>query len=189
MEARDRRQVWEDRHRSGSWIRGNEPNRFLQEHVHRLPVGRALDVAMGDGRNSVFLAQCGFSVTGLDWSPTAVGKARERAREAGVAIDAQVVDLEQCALPREAFDAVVVTNYLQRDLLGALADALRPGGVLLYETFTVEHVKYREHDPSLLLQPNELLHAFLGLRILFYRDVDLPETSRCVASLIAQKQA
>lgn len=192
MEHDNRCEAWETRYRSGTWVHGREPNQFLKDNVHLLPGGlpggQALDVAMGEGRNAVFLAQQGYVVTGLDCSPTAVERAIQRSARSGVALDARVVDLEEYTMPKSAFDVIVITHYLQRGLFVPVIEALRPGGALVYETFTVEHLKYKNHDRIHLLEPGELLSAFRALEILRYREVDLPESCKCVASLVARKR-
>lgn len=180
--------AWEARYRSGTHCCGQEPNRFLIENLHRLPSGgRALDLAMGEGRNALFLARQGFHVTGLDRSPTAVGRARERAAQEGLAFEAAVVDLENHVLPRETYDLVVVTLYLQRSLFTPIIEALRPNGMLVYETLTVGQLKYRPHNPAFLLERGELLDAFGALEILAYRETDDEERQKCTASLLARK--
>jgi 2-polyprenyl-3-methyl-5-hydroxy-6-metoxy-1,4-benzoquinol methylase len=120
-----------------------EPSTFLVENAGLLPKsGRALDVAMGSGRNAVYLASLGFEVLGVDVSEVACGLAMEAAAEAGVRIEAVCADLGSWEVPGAAFDVVVNFNYLQRDLCPRLAAALRPGGVLVFQTFTTEQRQY-----------------------------------------------
>lgn len=178
---------WEARYQSQPCALGREPLGWLREHLALLPPrGRALDVAMGEGRNALFLASHGFEVVGVDRAPTAVERALSLAAEAGLALTAEVGDLEAgYAIAAGGFDVVVVSYYLQRDLFGALQAGLRPGGVLVYETHTVDHAKYRPMRDDFLLRPNELLHAFPALRVLRYRDVDDPDARRAYASLVA----
>src|SRR3954454_7564021 len=90
---------------------------------------RALDVAMGTGRHAVPIAGAGFRTFGVDRRLDAVREARRAAAAAGVALGAWCADLTQHPLPRDRFDLVVVTRYLQRDLFPSLADALVPGGL------------------------------------------------------------
>lgn len=161
---------------------------FLVENLHRLPAGgRALDLAMGEGRHALFLARQGFQVTGLDRSPTAVGRVRERAAEEGLTLEAAVADLESHPLPRDAYDLVVVSLYLQRSLFVPIIEALRPAGMLVYETFTVGQLKYRSLDPLYLLQPGELRDAFSALEIVTYQETDDVERQKCTARLLARK--
>lgn len=182
--------AWEARYRNGTHVCSQAPNRFLAENLHRLARGgRALDLAMGEGRNALYLARSGFHVTGLDRSPTAVKRARDRAAQDGLNLDVDVVDLENHPLPRDAYDLVVVTLYLQRSLFVPIIEALRPGGMLVYETLTVGQLKYRPHNPAFLLQPGELRDAFSALEVLEYRETDDDERQKCTASLLARKPA
>ena len=120
--------------------------------------GSAIDVASGIGRNARLLAARGLDVVAVDRDEAAL------ATLAGVArVTARVADLEAAPWPfvPESFDVVVVTNYLHRPLFPALAAALRPGGLLIYETFMIGNERYgRPSNPSFLLRPGELLDAF-----------------------------
>src|SRR4029077_8862277 len=99
----------------------------------------------------------------------------------------EIVDLNRSHdLGREQFDLVLVFFYLQRALFPALISALRPGGFLIYKTYTTEQQKFAggPSHPMFLLQPNELLHALQSLRILHYHETI---TEKGVAELVGQK--
>ena len=117
--------------------------------------GSVLDLACGQGRHARYLAGLGYHVEAVDRDSAAL------AAVAGVAgIAARCADLEGSPWPYGAdrFDGIVVTNYLHRPLMGALLDALRPGGVLIYETFALGNEKLgRPSNPEFLLRPGELL--------------------------------
>ena len=180
---------WEERYAQPGCCCGREPVDFLREHLDELPQGAALDLAMGEGRNALFLAQHGFSVTGIDSSPTGVAKAEARAREQGLRLKTIVADLESYALPGEEFDVVLCCYYLQRSLFPQMERALKQGGALLVQTLMVEQLQFstgprnREH----LLEPNELYRTFRHLRVTYYREVVRGE--RAVASLLAYRAA
>jgi tellurite methyltransferase len=167
-------------------------NRALIEGL-RTPerVPRALDVACGDGRNARWLAELGFAVDAVDVSDVAIGALRLAAEARELSVEARVFDATQDALPVEEYDVVVVVHFLQRDVFGSLQAALRPGGVLLYETFTRDHVDVlgSSFNPAYLLDPNELLHAFAGLHVRHYREgiVGRGAHRSAVASLVAQR--
>jgi SAM-dependent methyltransferase len=154
---------------------------------------RALDVACGDGRNSRYLAELGFAVDAVDVSDVAVEALRAATADAGLAVRAKVVDLEHEPLPEREYDVVVCMSYLQRDLFAALRRALRPGGVLLYETFSRAHVEElgKPFNPAYVLERNELLHAFAELHVRHYREgiAERGGDTRGVASLVAQRLA
>jgi tellurite methyltransferase len=171
------------------------PSEWLLENEGLLGRGgRALDVACGDGRNSRYLAEAlGFAVEAIDVSDVASEALRAAAASRGLAVAARAVDLEVEPLPAGPYDLIVNLNYLQRDLFGPVAAALRPGGVLVFETFTQAHVTELGHefDPGFLLAPNELLHAFPALLVRHYREgtVERGGRPRAVASLVAQRPA
>lgn len=138
---------------------------------------RALDVAMGRGRHAIVLAAAGYRVFGVDARLDVVRDAAARAAEAGWPLRAWCTDLTVSPLPSARFDLIVVARYLQRDLFPALIEALTPGGVLLYETFTEAQ---RAHgrgptSPDHLLKPGELRDRTDSLEPLFYEEVTEPE--------------
>ena len=166
------------------------PSSFLVDHLALLPRGRALDLAMGYGRNAVFLARAGFQVEGVDISPEAVAGALKAAREAGVRLTARVVDLEDghYAIARGAYDVIVCFNYLHRPLIPAIKQGLRGGGMLVYETFIVDQARFgRPRNPDHLLRHNELLHLFRDFRCLRYHE-GLKGADRAVAGILAEKE-
>jgi len=126
-----------------------------------IPKGRVLDVACGTGRHSRFLLELGRDVTAVD---------REAQSIAGVRfVQANLEDGSPWPLPGERFQGIVVTNYLHRPLFSVLADALAPGGVLLYETFMQGNERFgKPSNPAFLLRPGELWQAFAGLHIVAF---------------------
>lgn len=150
-----------------------EPSAFLVDNAGFLPArGRALDAAMGTGRNALYLASLGFEVTGVDISALACEQAVEAARAAGVRIEVVCADLESWPIPEAAFDVAINFNYLQRDLCPRFVTALRPGGVLVFETFTTEQRQFGwgPSQDGFLLRPGELRELFPELEVLVYRE-------------------
>lgn len=130
--------------------------------------GRALDVACGRGRNAFVLAALGFDVVAVDVSDVAVDAVRAGAASTGAAVTAVRADLERDPLPAPlGYDAIVVASYLQRSLFGTLADALTPGGLLVYETFTRDDPHM---NPAYALAPGELRSAFGALDVVAYEE-------------------
>ena len=116
--------------------------------------GHVLDVACGAGRHARLLAQMGYRVEAVDREPLTLEQLKGQP-----GINTRVADLEKDAWPYEAasFDAVIVTNYLHRPIFPALLQALRPNGVLIYETFMIGNERFgKPSNPDFLLQPNEL---------------------------------
>jgi SAM-dependent methyltransferase len=165
------------------------PSRFLVDNVNLLPRGRALDLAMGYGRNAVFLACLGFDVDGVDISPEAVAGALKAAREADVNLNARVADLETGSffIAPGAYDVIICFNYLHRPLVPHIKQGLRPGGMVVYETFIVDQALFgKPRNPDHLLQHNELLRLFGDFRCLRYQEGVMGEC-RAVAGIVAVK--
>ena len=170
MSASDR---WNERYTQDFQPFPQAPARWLVEHRELLSGGgRALDVACGDGRNALYLAQRGYEVDAIDASDVAIDALRTAARERDLPIFPRVVDLERQPLPAGPYDVIVTMNFLQRDLFGALQDALAPGGLLFYETFGQAHITQlgRSFNPAYLLKEGELLRAFCDLEVVDHFD-------------------
>lgn len=176
-----------------------EPDPLLvsvyDEFLADLPAGTALDVAGGVGRHSIWLARRGWKVRLLDISEVGVGMACDNAaRELNAGgksklITTEVADLNSVKdLGREQYDLVVVFFFLQRELFPALISTLKPGGFLIYKTYTTEQENFSggPSHPMFLLEPNELLCAFSSLRVLHYHETIL---EKGVAELVARKPA
>lgn len=177
---------WDNKYATEQYLFGREAIPFLEDHVDLLPKGPVLDLAMGEGRNGVFLATKGFQVTGVDISEVGLKKAQALAAERGVTIKTIVADLETYDIPPNSFDVIICTYYLQRDLFLKIATALKPGGIALIETYTMDHVQYQPRfNKAYLLTPNELLTMLPGLRVLRYQEVDTGHVA--FASILAQR--
>jgi len=165
-----------------------EPATFLVENMELLPRGRVLDVAMGNGRNAIFMAKAGYEVEGVDRSPEAVNMALDAAREAGVNIKAQVADLEgEYKINKGAYEVIICFNYLQRSLIPQIREGVRPGGTVVYETFTVDQIQFgHPRNPDYLLEHNELLKMFREFRCLRYHE-SIIDNIKAVAGIVAQK--
>jgi SAM-dependent methyltransferase len=127
--------------------------------------GRVLDVACGHGRHLRYLSSLGFSVVGVDRDAQAVS-----ALEA-LGAELRVTDIEGGPWPFSPgdFDGVVVTNYLHRPIFPHLVGALRPGGILIYETFAAGNERYgRPANPDFLLRPGELLRCVEPLSVVAF---------------------
>ncbi len=183
-------QRWDEKYRNKKFMAGKKPNAFLRQSIHLLPKGKALDLACGDGTNAVFLAQQGFSVEAVDISLAGLKMARRLAQEKKVNVKFRQADLATFPLPSAHYDLIIVLYFLSRRLIPRIRKALKPGGMILFETYTTEQGGCGNGGPrkgSYLLQPNELLRLFGGLRILFYREgvFRIEGRRRAVASLIA----
>jgi tellurite methyltransferase len=176
---------WNEKYDTKVYLFGEKPIPFLTDNIHILPKGTALDVAMGEGRNGVYLATQGFDVTGLDISEKGLKKAHALAAKNNVTIQTQVVDLEKIKFEPNSYDLILCTYYMDRGLYKKFRDALKPGGMLLIETYNIDYLKYRRFNAKWALNTNELLELFKGMRILRYQDYD--DAREAYSSIIAQK--
>lgn len=185
------RDEWDRRHRAAEVL--PDPAAVLCEHRHLLPAGgRALDLACGLGANAALLARHGFEVAAWDLSPVAVARVRDLASRMQLSITADVRDV--CARPPHpaTFDCILVAHFLERSLAPALAAALRPGGLLFYQTFGRDGASGRgPKNPCYRLDTNELLHLFSGLTLRFYLEDgqvgDLSKGTRDLVQFIGQQ--
>lgn len=181
---------WNQRFASEDSYLGDRPSPFLNLQMTRImqlvPGRRALDIACGEGRNSVFLAQHGFCVTGLDISDTGLGKARRRADAAGVTVDFQQVDLEGYLIPG-SYDLIINFNFLLRDLIPQEVRALSPGGLLVFDTIMESPDLLKTHNPAYFLGRGELQRICEGFEgeILLYEEV--PEDEMPTARVLFRK--
>lgn len=156
------------------------PSPFISEWVCRMPNAgrrRALDVAMGSGRHARLMASAGFRTYGVDRDLRSLAAVVHSGAASGLTIRGWCADLTMHPLPRDWFDLIVVVRYLQRDLYSALARALAPGGLLLYETFTeAQRGKGRgPTSPDHLLKSGELRQRFQDLEVAFYEETIEPD--------------
>lgn len=175
------------------------PSRFLTQQLHRLPKGRALDVASGNGRHALFLAAHGFEVEAIDRDRDSLANLSAAAAKRHLShLTVKQVDLERLTderpeFPPNTYDAIVVCFYLHRPLFPWLVEALKPQGVLLYETFTIDnYLRYRHPRRwEFCLAQNELLRLTSSLRVLSYdegeHDGGPGMGSVYTAQLLAQK--
>ena len=190
----DAERFWDERYRQDEAVPERGPAAFLVEHRRLLPPrGKALDVAMGTGRNALYLASLGYEVTGIDVSGVAVERCRREAAERGLRVEAIQADLESYEPPRDAYDIVIDFYYLQRGLAPALVAALRQDGVLVFESFTTEQRRFGwgPQNDEFLLRPGELRSLFPELEALAYREglVESERGTKSVAGLVARKRS
>ena len=166
----------------------------LREFTHLLPKeGDALDLACGRGGNALLLAEYGLQTKAWDLSSVAIEELQTIANTRGLNIRASVHNIEQEPLQANSFDVIVVSYFLERDLAPALINALKPNGLLFYETFIREKLQgVGPSNPDFLLGENELLKLFSDLHVLVYREEGLvgsiEKGQRNVAMLVAQKR-
>jgi tellurite methyltransferase len=169
-----------------------EAEPFLAEMLVRITRGIVLDVAAGRGRNALALARVGVEVVAVDYSVEAMCLLAATAREARLAIWPIVANLDSFHLKDESFDAIVNINFLDRALFPNFMRALRPGGVLIADTFLVDQGAIgHPRDPRFLLTHGELRTLAGGLEVEEYREgaVTYPNGERAFrASMVARRR-
>jgi tellurite methyltransferase len=170
--SQDERSRWDRRYATGEYVPRADPTPFLLEWLERIPVGRALDVATGTGRNALALAEAGYEVDAVDISAVAIERARAEARRRGLRVNWVVADLDAGELPGDGYDLITVLRYRNPDLWPRLEAALAPDGWILIE----HHLQTDRQDvagpgdDAFRLAPGELLDAFGDLRIVHYSE-------------------
>jgi len=166
--SEDRRR-WEARY-TALESRAEPPSAFLMRYAD-LVRGRVLDVAAGAGRNALFLARRGNTVEAVDIAFAGLRRARGAALAEGLSLLAVQADLESFSLPHNRYDAAINIRYLQRSLFSGLQRAVKPGGVILFETFLIDQQALgHPHNPTFLLHRGELRAGFAGCDIVVYEE-------------------
>jgi tellurite methyltransferase len=184
---------WDKQH-GGATSSSEPPSDFLRqmlaEDAWQLRRGRALDIACGRGRNSVYLAEQGFDVVAVDISPVALNEARARAEYERLSIEWRQADLESAQLEDTDFDLILNINFLQRSLIPRIKRAVKIGGHVIFETYLIDQKEIgHPSNPDYLLRHNELLDHFRDLRVLYYREGRSSENgvSSYRAGILAQR--
>jgi SAM-dependent methyltransferase len=195
---------WDAKYKAASSATPPEPASIVCELLPLLPAGPALDIACGTGRHALVLAARGQHVTAVDFSSAALDILQARAqgmpapvrRSTGLdtadrpfrgGLDLIQADLERTEFPEGCYDLILCIQYLQRSLSRQMARALRPDGVLLFETYTRAQLEFTggPRNPAYLLETGELREAFPELSVLFYREL---RAGQGIASLVAKKR-
>lgn len=169
--------------------------RLLLDHLdllvdldRSLPI---LDLACGTGRNGLMLAKHGLPVVFADRSVSALNTVEQHLAEDDLPGRTWEVDLE---LPggnpfsNQYFSAIIGFRYLHRPLFPALRNAIKPGGLIIYETFTLENLDFgRPNNPDFLLNPNELSTIFQDWKVIDHFEGVLKNPDRAVAQIVARK--
>jgi tellurite methyltransferase len=184
---------WDDRYADGDWLDVPEPSRILTEALPWLPdPGLALDLACGAGRNALFLAGRGWRVVGVDLSVEGLRRMHRKGGEEGLPILPVLADAGEFRVRPGSLDLVVNTFFLLREAFPLIREALRPGGLLVFETFSVIELEELGGDirRAFTLERGELLEAFGDFHVLLHEEgvFERDEGERGLARLIARKQ-
>jgi SAM-dependent methyltransferase len=160
----------------------NEASGWVLRWAPLIKQGTVLDVACGGGRHSKFFLDRGLKVVAVDREPQQIPGARF--------IQADLENGNPWPLPGERFEAVVVTNYLYRPLMGQLRDCLSENGILIYETFMLGNERFgKPSNPEFLLRPRELLDAFKGLTVRAFEEGEVREPKPAMIQRLCAVQA
>lgn len=185
-------QVWDQRYSGENYLFGKEPALLLKNFGSHLKKGKTLDVAMGEGRNAVYLASQGFEVEGLDASKTAVEKAKKLAESKGVSIDVKSQNLDFFIMPLMKYDSIIMTYYRPvKRFYDEIRRGLVVGGTAAIEAYTVDHYKLHGSKNEFLdyedcFHPNELLARIKELQVLYYNE--LAHGDQHLVQLIVRKR-
>ncbi len=173
-----------------------EPDSLVRDHVHLftedLKQHPVLDLACGDGHNGLFLAALGFGVIFVDRSKEALEEVRKRAETAGIAAELLQIDLEspnRDPFHGQTFSAILAFRYLHRPLIPFMRNTLAPGGLVLYETFTMDQAQLgRPRNPDHLLRPGELASWFHDWEIIYFFEGITGDPPKAIAQLVCRKR-
>ncbi|HEX6310142.1 MAG TPA: class I SAM-dependent methyltransferase [Acidimicrobiia bacterium] len=183
-------EAWDARYAATDLLWSAEPNRFVVAEVEGLAPGRAVDLAAGEARNAIWLAERGWAVTAIDYSAVALERAARLAEARGVSVELVQADVTTYALEARAYDLVLVA-YLQTAerpramWLHRAVEAVAPGGTLLvigHDRSNLDGGYGGPQDPAVLATPDEIAAAMDGLDVvkaeLVHRVVETAEGDR-----------
>lgn len=179
---------WDKRYKEGFYDGASDPHELLKRFWHAMPGGRVIDIAMGNGRDAIFLADKGFDVCGIEQSMEAIKIARQSAKKnlSIICGDAGFLPFKQ-----DTAEGILVFYFLLRNTMADIISILKKGGVLVYETFLKRQNDIdRRRNPDFLLDDGELISYFRGFEILFYEEtISISEgKSRAIARLVGRKK-
>ncbi len=172
--------MWNERYDTKDYIYGEEPNAFLAANFQKIPKGKVLCIAEGEGRNAVFLARQGYQVTAVDQSDVGLEKAKKLAAKHGVNIHCIHADLERFDLGTNQWDGIVsifchVPQQLRESLHRKLTQALKRGGIFLLESYTPRQLDYGTGGPpvaELMMSKAALEQELAGLQIDYLEELE-----------------
>lgn len=172
--------TWDERYALDGWAFGTEPNDFLRQESYRIPPGRVLCLGEGEGRNSVYLAEQGYEVVGVDRSQVGMDKTQSLAQERGVFVETVVSSIEDFDLTEGEWQGIIsiffhIAPDLRKKVHRSVARGLAPGGVLILEAFTPRQLEYGTGGPpdrTRLLSLTDLEGEFEELEFLVARETE-----------------
>lgn len=182
---------WDRRYREGLYDEVSQPNALLERFWHIIPAGRVLDVAMGNGRNTLFLAERGYNVWGIDRSSEALRRARQRVSIRGTHASLVLGDASNLPFKSGSMTGVIIFYFLLRDKIDEMVALLTRGGILMYETLLKrQNIIDRHRKPDYLLADGELISYFGDFDLLFYEETisEVTGKKRATAQYVGRKK-
>ncbi len=179
-------EAWDRFYRSGVMRPKMDPSPLLVQHRSLLTGGRALEVACGKGQNTLCVAHLGYEVDAIDVSGEALDHLRQEVARLGLPVNIIQADLHAYPFPAETYDLVLVFFYLDRELIPTLKAALKPGGLMAYRTYNINHSKVAAgFTPKHLVALGELRKFFSDFEVIYSDDSAGPTHN--ISSLFARK--
>ncbi len=172
--------MWDERYNSDEYAYGKDPNRFLAENYQSIPKGEVLSLAEGEGRNAVFLAKQGYSVTAVDGSAVGLKKAEKLAKENGVEINLVHADLAEYEIGESCWDGVVsifcpLPSAQRKSIHKKVVAGLKPGGVFFVEAYMPDQLKYGTgggNSVDTMTSKESLIHDLEGLKFIWLAELE-----------------
>ncbi len=145
--------LWDQRYSQDTYAYGRQPNEFLVSQIHRLPKGKVLSLAEGQGRNAIYLAELGYQVTAVDSSAVAMRHTGEFAQQAGVSVATITADLADFSIEKNQWDVILsiychLPSILRKKIHRQVIQGLHPGGIFLLESFTPQQIEHQTGGPK-----------------------------------------
>ncbi len=163
--------MWDERYDTDEYVYGIHPNKFLVSIADKIPVGKTLCLAEGEGRNAVYLASLGHDVVAVDSSAVGLKKAKRLAQQKNVQIETVTANLAELDIQPNSWDAIIsifchLTESLRKELHEKVKSGLRSGGMFVLEGFTPDQLKFKTGGPpdaERLFHLNDLNEELKGL--------------------------
>lgn len=182
---------WNKRYREGFYNGATNPHALLAKFWTAIPGRYVADIAMGNGRDALFLSEKGFFVTGLESSIEAINIAKETMAQKNLLVHPVLGDARTLPYQENTFDCVLVFYFLERKIIHEIRALLKKDGIFIYETFLKRQNGIdRQRNPDYLLDDGELIEYLKGFEILFYEEVieNNGDKRRAVARAVGKKR-
>ncbi len=191
QKEREKTVDWNRRYKEGFYSGAIEPHTLLKQFWPTIPGRRVADIAMGNGRDALFLSEKGFFVTGLEGSIEAIKISKETMALKNLFMWPVLGDAKALPYRKNSFDCVIIFYFLQREAIDETKALLKKGGIFIYETYLKRQNDIdRPRNPAHLLDDGELIGYFSGFELLFYEEIieNSGGKKRAVARAVGRKK-